>query len=269
MHILMIGDVVGRPGRKVTTDLLPDLRTELGADLVIANGENAAGGMGISAQAAEQLFDAGVDVLTLGNHTYRQKEAVGFLDECPLVVRPANYPPGAPGRGATVVTTASAENVAVINLMGRTFMDAIDCPFRAADRELKVASREATIVIVDMHAEATSEKLAMAYYLDGRVSAVLGTHTHVPTADERVFPGGAAYVTDCGMTGPTDSILGVRSELIVQRFLTGVPTKFQIAGGPAVLSGVLVEVEDRTGRAVGIRRVTRTANAGNATADPE
>jgi metallophosphoesterase (TIGR00282 family) len=269
MRILMIGDVVGRPGRKVTSDLLPDLRAEVGAELVIANGENAAGGMGISAQAAEQLFDAGVDVLTLGNHTYRQKEAAAFLDECPAVVRPANYPPGAPGRGTTVVTTASAENVAVINLMGRTFMDAIDCPFRAADRELKGAAREAAIVIVDMHAEATSEKLAMAYYLAGRVSAVLGTHTHVPTADERVFPGGTAYITDCGMTGPADSILGVRSELIVQRFLSGVPTKFQVAGGPAVLSGVLVDVDDKSGRAVGIQRVTRNANTGNTTTDPE
>jgi len=266
MRALMIGDIVGRPGRKALEKLLPALREEFAPDVIIANGENAAGGMGITPDSAQQLLEAGVNVVTLGNHTYRHKEVYEFLDQCPTVVRPANYPAGAPGHGSTVVTTASAVNVAVLNLMGRTFMEALDCPFHAANRELPALAEAADVILVDMHAEATSEKIAMGYHLDGRVSAVLGTHTHVPTADERVLPGGTAYVTDCGMTGPRDSILGIRPELIVRRFLTGLPTKFQVAGGPTLLSAVLVEIEETTGRARSIQRIQRhaTGSADNA-----
>lgn len=258
MRVLMIGDIVGRPGRRVTAALLPRLRAEFAPDLVLANGENAAGGMGITAEAGHQLLEIGIDVLTLGNHTFRQKEVSQFLEECPVVIRPANYPPGAPGRGATVVSAGPSTSVAIVNLMGRTFMDPLDCPFRAADRTLKELEGKASCVIVDMHAEATSEKIAMGYYLDGRVAAVLGTHTHVATADERILGGGTAYITDCGMTGPVDSVLGIKPDLILRRFVTGLPTRFQIAGGPAALSGVIVDVDEDTGRATRIERIARS-----------
>jgi len=260
MRALMIGDIVGKPGRKAVAGLLPQLREELAPDLIVANAENAAGGMGITADAADQLLGAGIDVLTLGNHTFRQKSTEGLLESCPAVVRPANYPPGTPGRSMVTLTTDSSIRVAVVNLMGRTFMEPLDCPFRAADHQLAQLADTADVVLVDMHAEATSEKIAMGYHLDGRVAAVLGTHTHVATADERILRNGTAYITDCGMTGPVESVLGVRPELIVRRFLTGVPTRFQVAGGPVSLAGVFLEIDEATGRATRIQRLARDAS---------
>jgi len=255
-RVLMIGDIVGRPGRNAVTRFLPDLKQDLSPDLILANGENAAGGMGLTPEVGDQLLMAGIDVLTLGNHTFRHKEVGRYLDECPSVIRPANYPPGAPGRGLTVVPARNGQEVAVLNLLGRTFMDPVDCPFRTADRLLEELGDRTAAILVDMHAEATSEKIAMGYYLDGHVSAVLGTHTHVPTADERILAGGTGYITDCGMTGPVESVLGVKPDLIVHRFLPGLPVRFEVAGGPAVLSAVLVQL-DAEGRAQAIERLQR------------
>ncbi len=255
MNLLFIGDVVGRPGREGVARLLPDLRRRHHIALTIANAENVAGGMGVTADTAAQLLSAGVDVLTTGNHVWRRREALPFLDSEPRLLRPANYPPGSPGRGAGLFTTPDNRPVAVLNLLGRTFMGLADCPFRAADKEIEFLRGKTNVIIVDIHAEATSEKLAMGWHLDGRVSAVIGTHTHVQTADERVLPRGTAYITDVGMTGPRDSILGVRHEPVISRFLTGIPGRFEVAEGPVLLSGVVVEVDFDTGRANSIRRV--------------
>ena len=221
MNILMIGDVIGRPGRKAAAGLLPSLREELKLDLVIANGENAAAGRGLTPGTAQELFDAGVDVLTSGNHIWDQKEILTIIDKESAILRPANYPPSAPGRGVL-----TQKGVTVLNLQGRTFMVEIDDPFRAADAALESLDENA-IVFVDMHAEATSEKQAMGRYLDGRVSAVVGTHTHVPTADARILPGGTAYVTDVGMVGPMESIIGNDIESVLRRFTTGMPTRLR------------------------------------------
>jgi metallophosphoesterase (TIGR00282 family) len=256
LNLLFIGDVVGRPGCEAVKACLADLVRRHQADFVIANGENTAGGMGITAQASEELFHAGVDVLTTGNHVWRQRDAIAFIDAEHRVLRPANYPPGTPGRGGEVFATSHSGTVGVVNVQGRTFMDPIDCPFRAADREIERIRGRTNVIILDVHAEATSEKLAMGWYLDGRVSAVIGTHTHVQTADERILPKGTGYITDVGMAGPRDSILGVRSELIIQRFLTGMPAKFELAGSPLMLNGVLVNIDTETGRARSIERVT-------------
>lgn len=257
MKLLFIGDVVGRPGREAVKACLADLVRRHQVDFVVANGENAAGGMGITSQVAEDLFEAGVDVLTTGNHVWRQKEAIAYLEAEPRVLRPANYPPGAPGRGGEVFQTEHTGSIGIVNLQGRTFMEPIDCPFRAADSELERIRGRTKVILVDVHAEATSEKIAMGWYLDGRVSAVLGTHTHVQTSDERILPKGTAYITDAGMTGPLDSILGVKPNLIIQRFLTGMPAKFELAEGPLLLGGVLVRIDTETGSAISIERVVQ------------
>ena len=255
MNLLFIGDVVGRPGREAVKACLADLVRRHQVDFTIANGENAAGGMGITAAVAEELFQAGVDVLTTGNHVWRQRDAIPYIEAERRLLRPANYPPGAPGRGGEVFATAHSGSIGVVNVQGRTFMEPIDCPFRAADREIEHIRGRTDVIILDVHAEATSEKLAMGWYLDGRVSAVIGTHTHVQTADERILPKGTAYITDVGMAGPRDSILGMKVEPIIQRFLTALPTRFELAAGPLSLSGALVSLDTETGHAISIERV--------------
>lgn len=255
MRVLMVGDVVGRPGREALLALLPDLRSEMAVDFVIADAENAAGGVGITPDIARQMLDyGGVDVVTLGNHAWAKREVYAYLNDEPRVLRPANYPPGAPGRGVGVYTTERA-TAAVVLLQGRVFMEPVDCPFRCADAILEELGSVTRCIFVEFHAEATSEKQAFGRYLDGRVSAVAGTHTHVQTADERVLPQGTAFVTDLGMTGPVDSVIGMKSDTVIPRFLTLLPNRFEVAAGPAVLSGMLIDVDDTTGRATGVTRL--------------
>lgn len=256
IKVLFLGDVVGRPGRRLIRELLPGLVGRLEVDLVVANAENAAGGLGLTIKAAEELFKSGVDVLTSGNHIFRHREICDYLDSEPRLIRPANYPEPAPGRGRTVVETPGGVKIGVINLMGRTFMEPLDCPFVAADRETEAAGREgARIILVDFHAEATSEKKAMGWNLDGRVGAVLGTHTHVQTADETVLPRGSAYLSDLGMTGPHDSVLGMKTESVLERFLTGRPTRFEVSKKGLKLEGALIFLEAESGLAGNIQRI--------------
>ena len=249
----MIGDVVGKPGRQAVSALLPALKEELAIDFVIANGENSAAGRGITEKTAQVLFEAGTDVITSGNHIWDQREIIPVLDQEVAILRPANYPDRAPGRGLL-----KQGGVTVLNLQGRTFMPAIDCPFRAADAELESIG-ENDIVFVDMHAEATSEKVAMGRYLDGRVTAVVGTHTHVPTADAQILPEGTAFVTDVGMVGPKDSIIGVEVDAVIGRFLTGMPTRLPVAEKSRIVqfNAVQIDIDDSTGRALSITRVDR------------
>jgi len=246
----MIGDIVGRPGRQVVKELLPDLRQHYGLDLVIANAENAAGGFGLTLATASELLDAGVDVMTSGNHIWAQQEIIPHLDGDMPILRPLNYPSGVPGRGYIVNNQAM-----VVNLIGRTFMGDVDCPFRAIDQLLTEGKHKPPAIIVDFHAEATSEKVAMGRYLDGRVSAVLGTHTHVGTIDTQLLPQGTAYVTDIGMTGPINSVIGMETEDVVQRFLTGMPHRLSVAKGKTMFSAVLVRVDKDSGRAMSIERI--------------
>ncbi|MCE5263043.1 MAG: TIGR00282 family metallophosphoesterase [Deltaproteobacteria bacterium] len=254
MKILFIGDIVGKPGRRAVRELLPGIIEERRIDFVIANCENAAAGFGVTAEIVEELFGAHIDVLTSGNHIWDKREVMEFVDDYETLLRPANYPEGAPGRGSVVVPAPGGVSVGILNLAGRVFMQPLDCPFRTADREVEKLKKRTRVIIADMHAEATSEKIAMGWYLDGRVSAVLGTHTHVQTADERILPGGAAYITDVGMTGPFDSVIGIRKESIMQRFLLQIPNKFDIAKGDVRLQGVALEIAP-DGRAIGVERV--------------
>jgi metallophosphoesterase (TIGR00282 family) len=253
MRILAIGDVVGKPGRRAVAAMTPALRRQLSLDVVIANGENAAAGRGLTSKTAKELFDAGVDIITSGNHIWDQKEIIGHLDDDARILRPANYPEGAPGRGVT-----SLGALTVINLMGRTFMYEIDDPFRAADRVL-AAVPAGQVIVVDMHAEATSEKIAMGWYLDGRVAAVFGTHTHVPTADQRMLPKGTAFVCDLGMVGARDSIIGVEAGPVIRKFLTGMPAKFSVeeTSKAVTFNSVLIDIDEASGRARSIERVDR------------
>jgi metallophosphoesterase (TIGR00282 family) len=253
LRILFVGDVHGRPGRRAVARRVPALRREWQVDFVVANAENSAGGVGLTPQTAAELFEAGVDALTGGNHTWAKREAYELLDADPRLVRPANYPPGVPGHGSTVLRRGGLA-LGVLNLQGRVFMDPLDDPFRVARAEVERLRRETPFILVDFHAEATSEKIAMGYYLDGQVTAVVGTHTHVQTADERVLPGGTAYITDVGMTGPRDGVIGVDREAILQRFLTQLPIRFEVATGPVQFSAVVVEA-DSSGRATAIRRI--------------
>jgi metallophosphoesterase (TIGR00282 family) len=248
--ILAIGDVIGKPGRKALSQLLPGLRRQYGIDLVMVNGENAAGGIGLTVDTAKEMLEAGADVLTSGNHIWMHREIYPYLDSDVPILRPLNYPPGVPGRGYLVMG-----KVAVVNLIGRVFIDDFDCPFRAMDALL--AELEPKIIIVDFHAEATSEKVAMGRYLDGRVSAVLGTHTHVGTTDAQILPGGTAYVSDIGMTGPLDSVIGDDAEAAIQRFLTRLPHRLSVGKGKTALNGIVVEIDDDTGKALGIERIYR------------
>jgi metallophosphoesterase (TIGR00282 family) len=255
VRILFIGDVVGRTGRDVVAALVPDMVRERGIDLVVANGENAAGGIGITSRTADELFHAGVDVLTSGNHVWHKRESYDLLDESERIVRPANYPPGAPGTGSTVVGTTCGVPVGIVNLQGRVFMQEIDCPFRTGSEILRSLRQETPVIIVDIHAEATSEKLALGRYLAGQATAVLGTHTHVQTADERIIGGHTAYVTDVGMTGPSDSVIGIRTDLSIARFVTQLPQRFEAAKGPGMLNAVVIDADETTGAARGIERV--------------
>lgn len=255
MRILFVGDVVGKPGRQAVQALVPRLRTCHRADFVIVNGENSAGGMGITREIALSMFQScKVDVITLGNHAWSKREVHTYLDEELRILRPANYPPGVPGRGLGVYQTAQGP-FAVIVLQGRTFMEATENPFLAADELLDQAHQAAKAVFVEIHGEATSEKQAFAWYVDGRACAVIGSHTHVQTADERILPSGTAYLTDVGMTGPIDSVIGMRLETVLPRFTTLLPNRFEVAGGRAILSAVLIDVEMSTGLATSITRV--------------
>lgn len=255
MRLLFIGDVVGRPGRRAVKVNVEELRREFNLDFVIANGENAAGGKGITKEIAQELFSYGVDVLTMGNHVWHIKSSYDYIDKESRIIRPANYPPGVPGSGVCIFETKNKVNVAVINLAGRVFLQNIDCPFRKADELVSDIKEKAKVVVVDFHAEATSEKVAMGWYLAGRVSAVVGTHTHVQTADERILPGGTAYITDLGMTGPVDSVIGVKKEIIISKFLNQIPQKFEVAAGTYQFNAVVVEVDENTGEAVDIKRI--------------
>lgn len=255
MILLFFGDIVGKPGRLAVRQLLPKLIHRERADFVVANCENVASGAGIDPDSCRELFDAGVDVLTSGNHVWRRKEIYDYLDREPRLLRPANYPPGAPGRGWGVFTTAGGTPVAVANLIGRVFMDAVDCPFQAADRIVAEVRQQTPVLFVDMHCDATSEKAAMAYHLAGRASGVVGSHTHVQTADARVIDGGTAFLTDAGMCGPRDSIIGVKPELALRRFLTHLPVRFETASGPTLVQGAAIEIDVETGRAAAIRRI--------------
>jgi len=256
MKILFIGDIVGSPGRRAIKELVPKLIKSEKIDFVIANGENAAGGSGITPKLADELLKAKVDAITSGDHIWKRKEMVEALDEYPSILRPANYPAGVPGAGANVYKTKSGIAVGVINLVGRVFMDSVDCPFKKVAEEVEDLKKRAKIIVVDLHAEATSEKIAMGWYLDGQVSAVLGTHTHVQTADERVLPQGTAYITDVGMTGPHDSVIGRKKEQILSRFLTQLPTRFEMAEDDVQLNGAVIDVDEATGKARSIKRIS-------------
>ncbi len=255
MRLLIIGDIVGRSGRRAVKVNVGSLRKEFNLDFVIANGENVAGGKGITEDTARDLFLNGVDVLTMGNHVWNKREAYAYLDRESRIVRPANYPPGTPGRGWAIYTAPGNITICVINLAGRIFLEALDCPFRRVDEIVKRIKEQARIIIVDFHAEATSEKMAMGWYLSGRVSAVVGTHTHVQTADERILPGGTAYITDLGMTGPMDSVIGVKKDVVIEKFISGIPRYFEVATGPFQFNGAIIEIDEGTGEAVSIRRV--------------
>jgi metallophosphoesterase (TIGR00282 family) len=253
MNILFIGDIFASAGRRIVADHFQDIVESNGIELAIANAENAAGGFGITPAIAEDLFSIGLDVLTSGNHIWDKRDIYEYFDRQPRLLRPANYP-DAPGGGVAVVRSRSGVECAVINLQGRTYMPSTDCPFRKADQILNELDPAIRVKFVDFHAEVTSEKMAMGWYLDGRVSAVVGTHTHVPTADTRILPGGTAYQTDCGMTGPYESVIGVETGLIIQRFLTGMPVRMEASRQGAELHAVIVDVDEATGKARAVRR---------------
>jgi len=259
MKLLFIGDIVGRPGRDLVRRHLKALTAASAVDLVIANGENAAGGAGITRDNAKEIFGAGVDVITTGNHVWDKREALEFIVTEPRLIRPANYPEGTPGLGSYVAVTRTGVRVGVVNVMGRVFLNLIDEPFRAADREIaRVKADGAQVVFVDVHAETTSEKVALGWYLDGQVAAVVGTHTHVQTADERILPGGTACLTDVGMTGPHDGVIGMDKAAVIARFVTGLPGRFEPATGDVRLHGVTITTDPATGRATAVERVALT-----------
>ena len=261
MKILLIGDIIGKPGRQALTLFLRKVQERHDIAFTVANGENAAGGFGITPEVAADLFRLGVDVITTGNHVWDKKDILGFIPKESRLLRPLNYPPGAPGYGSIVVTARNGVKVAVLNASGRVFMNDFDCPFRTTLAEIEALAGEARVRVVDFHAEATSEKIAFGRFLDGRVSAVVGTHTHVQTADERVLPGGTAYISDLGMTGPAESVIGVEADIVVRKFLTGMPERFETAKGPAQFQGAVVEIDPGSGLALGIQRLSLPAPA--------
>jgi len=256
VNILFIADIFGSPGRRAVRDLVPELVTSMGIDFVVANVENAAAGFGVTRDIIAELKGLGIEAMTSGNHIWDRKEALPLVDEEPILLRPHNYPPGVPGRGVHVFESRDGVSIGVLNLMGRVFMRELDCPFRAADREVAALRVRTPVILVDFHAEATAEKIALGHYLDGRVSAVLGTHTHVQTADERILPQGTGFLTDAGMTGPHDSIIGVRKEQAIRKFLNLLPTRFEAAVGGTKLQGVLLEIDEATGTCRHIERIS-------------
>ena len=257
MNILFIGDIVGSPGRGAVKQLLPGLKKEYNLDFVIANAENAAGGSGITPLVARELFDSGVDVLTSGDHIWKKREIFELINKEKRILRPANFPPGAPGEGWNLFKARGGCKLGVINVNGRVFMEALECPFKTAFQAQEALSKDTRVIIVDIHAEATSEKVALGWYLDGKVSAVLGTHTHIQTADERILPCGCAYITDLGMTGPLDSVIGRRVEDVLERFLTSIPVRFQVAKENTQLQGVVLDIDEETGKARSIVRIQK------------
>lgn len=254
MNILVIGDIVGKPGRAILKSLLAKVQTQHDISFTIANAENAAGGRGLTLDVKEELLGMGIDCLTMGNHVWDNKNIFTFIDDEPRLVRPINYPGDCPGQGVHIYQAGFNKRIAVINASGRVFLPALDCPFRALDDLLQDIEQSVDYIIVDFHAEATSEKVAFAYYLDGRVSAVVGTHTHIQTADEKILPGGTAYITDLGMTGPIDSILGMEKQPIIDRFLNARPIRFQVADGPAQMQGVILKLAEESKQALQIER---------------
>jgi 2',3'-cyclic-nucleotide 2'-phosphodiesterase len=252
LHVLMIGDIVGEPGRNIVQEILPGLISELSIDMVIGNGENVAGGLGITVNTAYDLFNAGVDVITTGNHIWAKRDIIPYLDGQLPIIRPLNFPPGVPGKGYWLT-----KNVMVVNLIGRVFIGDYDCPFRAMDNLLSTKNPDTKTIIVDFHAEATSEKVALGRYLDGRVSAVLGTHTHIGTVDSCILPRGTAYVTDIGMVGPADSVIGDEIDSVIHSFLTKMPHRIAVGKGRAVFSGMFIEIDTTTGKALSIQRINR------------
>lgn len=256
IRVLFVGDVVGKPGRKAFSELYPILNKRERIDFCLVNAENAAAGSGMTNKAVDQLFAAGADVLTSGDHVWRKKEIFSFIESNRRIIRPANFPIGTPGRGSGIYLAANGIKVGVINLLGRVFMNPIDCPFRQCDREIEFLSRDTRVILLDFHAEATSEKMAMGYYCDGRISAVIGTHTHIPTADERILPKGTAYITDVGMTAASRSILGREIDPVLKNFITRMPAPFDVAGGELVLQGIIVEINPISGKAISIQRIS-------------
>lgn len=256
MNVLFIGDIVGNPGRKAVKEMIRTLKKDMQIDFFIANGENSAGGSGITYVVAQELYKSGIHAITLGNHTWSKREITNFIDSDTCIVRPANYPSELPGKGSAVINGTNSK-IGVLNLLGRVYMDSVDCPFKAAEREIAHLKNFVKVILVDMHAEATSEKSAMAWYLDGRVSCVLGTHTHVQTADERILPCGTAYISDVGMTGPYDGIIGVNKEIVIEKFITHMPLKFEIAHGPVQFNAVYMEIDEKTGKTMKIQRINK------------
>ncbi|MGE5894348.1 MAG: TIGR00282 family metallophosphoesterase [bacterium] len=258
MRILFIGDVVGKLGRQCVRSILPKLASTLKPTYIIANGENAAGGFGIDESSAEELFSAGVHLITSGNHIWDKKEIVQHITKEERIMRPLNYPPGVPGHGSFILRGDGKPALAVLNAMGRVFMPALDCPFRTTQQEIEKLKQDTDLVIVDFHAEATSEKIAFGYYFDGKVSAVIGTHTHVQTADEKILPKGTAYITDVGMTGPVYSVIGVEVDQVIGKFLTMMPRKFDTAKGDGLLCGAVIDINEKNGQATAIQRLQLT-----------
>jgi 2',3'-cyclic-nucleotide 2'-phosphodiesterase len=255
MRILFIGDIVGEPGRRAVRELVPKIKRREEIEFVIANGENIAGGSGITPSLADEMLDGPLDVMTSGDHIWKRKEILEYIETSPRLLRPANYPPRTPGSGSTIVKSVSGTNIGVIGLVGRVFMQPVECPFRTVKEELERMRDKARVIIVDIHAEATSEKIALGWYLDGLVSAVIGTHTHVQTADEKILPNGTAFLADAGMTGPFDSVIGRKKEQVLARFITQMPARFEMAENDIQLHGAIVDIDEKTGRANSIERV--------------
>lgn len=258
MNILVIADIVGRPGRRAIKGLLPGIQKEHNIDFIIANAENAAGGRGLTRQVLNELLNSGIDVLTMGNHVWDNKEIYSFVDDEFRLVRPINFPPYCPGQGYHIYTGGINKKIAVINAMGRVFLSPLDCPFRGIEKALQEIQKHSDIIIIDFHAEATSEKLALGYYFDGKVTAVLGTHTHIQTADERILPGGTAYITDLGMTGPQESILGMDKDMVINKIIYQRPVRLEVAGGTAILQGVILSIDDNNNQVQKIDRISLT-----------
>ena len=262
LRVILIGDIVGRPGREAIARIVPEMRKANGIDFVIANAENIAGGSGLTPDTVDELLKSRVDVLTSGDHIWKKKNIYERLDEDKRILRPANYPDKCPGRGSCVLKSDSGKAIGVVNILGRVFMNHADgCPFKSAEKEIAEISRHTKIILVDIHAEATSEKIALGRFLDGKASVVFGTHTHVQTADEKILPGGTAYITDLGMTGPQDSVIGRKADAIIEHFLTCMPTRFEMADKDIELQGAMVDIDEKTGRAVSIKRIKEKFNS--------